>query len=65
MPEKWKPDEVRVDRQTKKVTRVRHYLHHTPTQELQEYLEKGYTRPKVIQKVLKELTRRNERPRSK
>jgi len=60
-PEKWKPDEVKVDRQTKKVTKIKHYLHHTPTQELKDYLEKSYTRPKLIQKALKELKRRSER----
>ena len=60
-PEKWKPDETRVDRQTKKVTKIKHYLHHTPTQELKDYLEKSYTRPKLIQKAKKELKRRSER----
>ncbi len=60
-PEKWKPDETRVDRQTKKVTKIKHYLHHTPTQELKDYLEKSYTKPKLIQKALKELKRRSER----
>ena len=59
--EKWKPDETRVDRQTKKVTKIKHYLHHTPTQELKDYLEKSYTKPKLIQKALKELKRRSER----
>lgn len=63
-PEKWKPDEVKVDRHTKKVTRKRHYLRSTPTQELQDYLEKSYTKPKVIQKIQKELRRRSERARS-
>jgi hypothetical protein len=65
MPEKWKPDETKVDRQTKKVTKIKHYLHHTPTQELKDYLEKSYTRPKLIQKALKELKRRSERTRSR
>jgi len=63
-PEKWKPDEVKVDRQTKKVTRKRHYLRSTPTQDLQDYLEKSYTKPKEIQKIKKELRRRSERTRS-
>lgn len=65
MPEKWKPDETKVDRQTKKVTKIKHYLHHTPTQELKDYLEKSYTKPKLIQKALKELKRRSERTRSR
>lgn len=64
-PEKWKPDETKVDRQTKKVTKIKHYLHHTPTQELKDYLEKSYTKPKLIQKALKELKRRSERTRSR
>lgn len=59
MPEKWKPDETRVDRQTRKITKIKHYLHNAPTQELKDYLEKSYTKPKLIQKALKELKRRN------
>lgn len=65
MPEKWKADETIVNRQTKKTVVKKHYLHTTPTQELKDYLGKTYTRPKLIQKALKELKRRSERSRSK
>ena len=40
MPEKWKADETILDRTTKKVTKKRHYLRSTPTQELEDYLSK-------------------------
>lgn len=59
MPEKWKADETIMNRTTKKVTKKRHYLRSTPTQELEDYLSKSFKRAKLVQKVKKELSRRN------
>ncbi len=60
MPIKYKPSERVVNRSTKKVTTVHHYIRNIPRQALLEGLNKDSTPPKVRQKIRNELVRRDK-----
>ena len=60
MPIKYKPSERVINRSTKKVTTVHHYIRNMPRQMLVENLNKDNTPPKVRQKIRNELVRRDK-----
>ena len=60
MPIKYKQSERVVNRSTKKVTTVHHYMRNIPHQILVENLNKDSTPPKVRQKIRNELVRRDK-----
>ena len=60
MPIKYKQSERVVNRSTKKVTTVHHYMRNIPHQILVENLNKDSTPPKVRQKIRNELVKRDK-----
>jgi len=58
MPAKFKQDEKRVDRVSKKVTVIKHYMKTTPLQVLMDYINNPNGKPKVKQKCRNEVVKR-------
>jgi|TARA_B100000424_G_C22924776_1_gene492013 hypothetical protein len=58
MPVKFKDDYKKFDRATKKTTVEKYYIKNTPKQELIDYINSSYAKPKIVQKCKNELTRR-------
>ena len=61
MPVKFSKSQVKVDRNTKKVTIEHDYIKCKSTNDLIEAYNKDGTKPKLRQKVKNELVRRNKR----
>ena len=58
MPVKFKADDKRLVRGTKKVITTKHYIKNTPKQELIDYINSSNAKQKIVQKCRNELTRR-------
>ena len=58
MQVKFKSDDKRLVRGTKKVITTKHYIKNTPKQELIDYIHSSNAKPKIVQKCRNELTRR-------
>ena len=58
MPVKFKDDYKKFDRATKKTTVEKYYIKNTPKQELIDYINSSYAKPKIVQKCKNELTGR-------
>lgn len=58
MPAKFKQSEVKIDPKTKKRYNVHHYISHISTDELVETMNKTFTKPKIKDKIRKELVKR-------
>lgn len=58
MPEKFKPSHSIKDKATGKTKEVHFYLKQTPKEELIEYLNSLSSKPKIKNKVRRELVRR-------
>ena len=58
MPIKYKPTEKIMNRSTKKVTTVNHYMHTIPTSQLVQDIKDARMTPKRLQNIRKELVRR-------
>jgi len=58
MPIKYKPSEKIVDRATKKVTTVNHFMRNIPTVKLRDDIAQDRIAPKQKQKIRNELVRR-------
>ena len=61
MPVKYKPSEVKVDRQTKVKTIQHYYIKQLSQEELFTMLNAENTKPKLKQKIRNELSRRGVR----
>ena len=51
MPVKFKADDKRLVRGTKKVITTKHYIKNTPKQELIDYINSSNAKPKIVQKA--------------
>ena len=59
MPTKLKPDtKILVDRKSKKVKTVRHFMHIQSTKDLLDMVQRDNVKPKDKQKIRNELTKR-------
>ena len=58
MPVKFKSDDKRLVRGTKKVITTKYFIKNTPKQELIDYINSSNAKPKIVQKCRNELTRR-------
>ena len=59
MPIKYRPSENKINPNTKKKYKEHHYMSHVPTATLLEDLDKVSVRPKMKDKIRKELVKRN------
>ena len=51
MPVKFKDDYKKYDRATKKTTVEKYYIKNTPKQELIDYINSSYAKPKIVQMI--------------
>lgn len=58
MPMKYKPSELRIDKDTKKRYKIHYYMSHVSTEKLMEELSRASTRPKLKDKIRRELVKR-------
>ena len=54
MPVKFKSDDKRLVRGTKKVITTKHFIKNTPKQELIDYINSSNAKPKIVQKCRNE-----------